>query len=66
MLRRVKKRFISGPAGVEPPAGARIRRRKKSKIRGGGGYCAPSAKQRIAPNLLVLIKRNYHSDKNLK
>ncbi len=26
------------PAGLEPPAGARIRRNEKLNIRGGGGY----------------------------
>ena len=41
-LQGLGKRFSYGPACLEPPAGARIR--KKSKIREGRGViCAPRA-----------------------
>ncbi len=34
------KRFGQGSAELEPPAGARIRKKRKSKIRGGGYLCS--------------------------
>ncbi len=51
MPRRVRKEVFECPSGLDPPAGTRIRRKKrKSKIR-EGGICAPSAKPGIAPNI---------------
>ena len=49
--------MVKSPAGLEPPAMARIRKKrrhpppliKKIKIRGVGGICAPSSKHRIVP-----------------
>ncbi len=53
MLHRVRKEVYLGPARLEPPAGARIRRKK---IKNKGGICAPSAKQGIAP---ISLTYNY-------
>ncbi len=41
------KRFIWGPAGLEPPTGARIR--KKIQKKGGGIICASRAQQGREP-----------------
>ncbi len=46
------KRFSYIPAGLEPPIVPRIR---KSKIRRGGGICAPSAKHGNAPAILIIL-----------
>ena len=49
---RVRKEGWYSLAGLETPAGARIRRKKeKSKIRGGGVICAPRAQHGRVPNL---------------
>ncbi len=38
--------------GLEPPAGARIRKIRKFRNKGGGGViCAPRAQHRRVPNL---------------
>ncbi len=44
--------FSLGTAGLEPPAGARIR--KKSKIR-GGGICNPRAQNGRVPEFLTTM-----------
>ena len=48
-----------------PPAGARNRKKKKMKYRGGGEgvICAPSAKHGIVPNYVV---KPYSMSKKLK
>ncbi len=58
MPRRVRTEDWLGPAGLDPPAWARIRRRKsfppylkKIKYR-GGGICAIRTKHGIAPNII--------------
>ncbi len=44
--------FSSCPAWVELPAGARIRKKEKSKIRGKGGViCAPRAQHGRIPKI---------------
>ncbi len=35
-------RFSQGPTGLEPPAGARIRKKEKSKLRDVGYLCSKS------------------------
>ena len=63
----VRKEVWLGPAGLEPPAGARIGREKKGsttitnkKIRGWavGIICAPRAKHRIAPKKISIMIEN--------
>ncbi len=44
------KRFSQASAGLEPPVGARIR--KKIKNRGGGVICAPRAQHWRLPNFI--------------
>ena len=47
------KRFSQGSAGLEPPAGARIRKKnEKSKLRGGGVLCSKS-KIRESPKISI-------------
>ncbi len=47
-----------GPAWLDPPAGARIRRKKrKIKNKGRGGICAPRAQRGRVPQKLAKIQR---------
>ncbi len=44
------KRFNQGPAGLEPPTGAIIRKIKNKKKWGGGGCLCSKSKTRDSPN----------------
>ena len=54
------KRFSQGPTGLEPPAGARIKKKRKikNKGRGGGVICAPRSQHGRVPKPLLNM---YHA-----
>ena len=54
----VRKMIIQGPTGLEPPTGARIRKKLIIKIRGvGGGIFAPRAQHGRVPIILIMKSR---------